>query len=170
MAAPATLIGGYRPGLIARITEMHIRYYARTYGFGRRFEAVVAGGLAEFCDRLDNPGNAVWAAEIDGEIVGAVAIDAEDLGGSAAHLRWFIVDDAARGAGVGRRLLAAALAHADALACAETHLWTFQGLDAARRLYETQGFICVQERPGDRWGREVMEQRFVRPAGGARRA
>ena len=28
---------------------------------------------------------------------------------------------------------------------------------------EAHGFACVEERPGDRWGRLVQEQRFVRP-------
>ncbi len=156
------VIGGYQPGLIARITQMHARYYARESGFGQRFESVVAAGLADFCNRLENPGNAIWTARQGGEIIGSVAIDGEDLGASLAHLRWFIVDDGVRGGGVGRRLLAAALAFADDRAFAETHLWTFSGLSAARRLYEAQGFVCAEERPGVQWGNEVLEQRFVR--------
>lgn len=160
------LCSGYRPGLIARVTEMHALFYAREAGFGQRFESVVAGGLAEFCGRLDTQDpspNAVWTAEVDGRIAGSVAIDGEDLGPGTAHLRWFIVDDGVRGGGVGRQLLAAALAFVDARpAFAETHLWTFSGLHAARRLYEAHGFTCVEERPGSQWGRKVLEQRFVR--------
>lgn len=160
------IAGGYRPGIIARITQMHALYYARTSGFGQRFESVVASGLAGFCDRLDNPRNGIWVAVRNGEIVGSVAIDGEDLGGDIAHLRWFIVDDGVRGGGVGSRLLSAALAFADRQAFAETHLWTFSGLSAARHLYETHGFICVEERSGRQWGSEVLEQRFARPRGG----
>ncbi len=44
------------------------------------------------------------------------------------------------------------------------HLWTFRGLDAARRLYEANGFALVEEQPGRQWGEEVIEQRFVRTA------
>lgn len=40
------IVEGYRPGLIASVTRMHALYYARTAGFGQRFETVVAGGLA----------------------------------------------------------------------------------------------------------------------------
>ncbi len=154
---------GYRPGLIGRITEMHARHYARSSGFGQSFESLVASGLAEFAGRLDQPCNAIWCALRDGEIVGSVAIDGEDLGGGFAHLRWFIVEDGLQGAGVGRRLLAAAMAFVDEQAFAETHLWTFAGLNAARHLYEAQGFACVEERKGSQWGSEVLEQRFVRP-------
>ena len=96
------------------------------------------------------------------EIIGSVAIDGEDLGADIAHLRWFIVDDGVRGSGVGRRLLETALAFVDEKGFAETHLWTFNGLLAARHLYETPGFKCVEEHPGSQWGSEVLEQRFVR--------
>ncbi|MBQ3301478.1 MAG: GNAT family N-acetyltransferase, partial [Eggerthellaceae bacterium] len=89
--------------------------------------------------------------------------DGEDLGANIAHLRWFIVDDSARGSGAGRKLLSAALAFADEQGFAETHLWTFDGLSVARHLYEAHGFVCVEEHPGNQWGREVLEQRFVRP-------
>ena len=163
-SSPPDIVRGYRPGLIARITLMHALYYARASGFGQRFESVVAGGLAEFCGRLDNPRNAIWAAMLGDEIVGSIAVDGEDLGGNVAHLRWFIMDDQARGSGVGRRLLSAALAFADESGFSETQLWTFKGLSAARHLYETYGFSCVEERPGDQWGTEVLEQRFVRHA------
>lgn len=157
------IVTGYRPGLIARATEMHALYYSRTSGFGQRFESVVAGGLAEFCDRLDKPCNEVWLAIQDGRIVGSLVIDGEDLGAGIAHLRWFIVDDGARGCGAGRKLLDAAMAFVDEKGFAETHLWTFAGLSAARHLYEAYGFECVEERPGSQWGSEVLEQRFVRP-------
>ncbi|NBB49007.1 GNAT family N-acetyltransferase [Rhizobium sp. CRIBSB] len=165
-ASPGIAIAaGYRPGLIGRITDMHARHYSRSSGFGQNFESLVASGLAEFAGRLDRPCNAIWYALRDGEIVGSVAIDGEDLGGGFAHLRWFIVEDGLQGAGVGRRLLAAAMAFVDELAFPETHLWTFAGLNAARHLYEAQGFACVEERQGSQWGSEVLEQRFVRMLG-----
>lgn len=156
------VVQGYRPGLLGRITEMHALSYERAVGFGRRFEALVAGGLAEFAERLDNPHNAIWAAVQGERIVGSIAIDGEPVGLGAAHLRWFIADEDVRGAGLGTRLLTAALAFADSGPFERAELWTFRGLDAARQLYERVGFACVEERLGDRWGREVCEQRFAR--------
>lgn len=156
------ILSGYQTGLIARVTEMHARFYARTSRFGQRFESVVAGGLASFCDRLEHPKNGIWAAMQGDNIVGSVAIDGEDLGENVAHLRWFILDDGVRGGGVGRKLLATALAFADQQGFPETHLWTFSGLDVARHLYEAEGFNCVEERLGNQWGTQVLEQRFVR--------
>ncbi|WP_042446421.1 MarR family winged helix-turn-helix transcriptional regulator [Azospirillum sp. B510] len=177
-APPVRIEEGYRPGLIGRMVEMQARFYADAHGFGPLFESRVAAGLAEFAPRLDRPGNAVWAA-LDGErIVGGIAIDGEDLAaeapgqgscpphssppGGIAHLRWFIIEDGRRGGGLGRRLLDGALAFADRAGFAETRLWTFSGLDAARRLYEAAGFVLTDERPGDQWGSRVLEQCFTR--------
>ena len=156
------IVAGYRPGLVARITEMHALYYAREAGFGRRFETVVAGGLAAFCEHLDRPAKGIWAALWEQRIVGAIAIDGNDLGPGISHLRWFIVDDELRGTGVGQRLLETALDFSDAQRFAETHLWTFAGLHAARHLYEKNRFVLAEERFGSQWGKEVLEQRFVR--------
>lgn len=160
--AKLTVEEGYRIGMIARIIQMHALYYADAVGFGQKFEAVVASGLAEFSERLDRPMNRIWTATQGDRIVGSIAIDGEDLGGDVAHLRWFIVDDLVRGSGAGRQLLDAALAFVDRRHFAETRLWTFAGLDAARHLYEKHGFTLAEERPGTQWGREVLEQCFVR--------
>jgi len=161
---PVTIERGYRPGVIGRVAEMHGRYYAREVGFGSFFESKVAAGIAEFANRLDNPRNGLWVALQAGAIVGTIAIDGEDLGGGAAHLRWFIVDEGLRGGGVGRRLLREAIGFCDAEGFSEIQLWTFRGLDAARSLYEAHGFTLAEEWPGRQWGEQVMEQRFVRPA------
>ncbi|MET0961372.1 MAG: GNAT family N-acetyltransferase [Noviherbaspirillum sp.] len=153
---------GYRPGVIGRITEMHASFYARHAGFGQFFESQVAAGMAEFAGRLGNPGNGLWVALQAGRVLGSVVIDGEDLGAGRAHLRWFIVDDALRGSGAGRALLERSLTFCDQAGHAETHLWTFDSLHAARRLYERDGFELAEERQGRRWGEMVTQQRFVR--------
>lgn len=165
--AQIQVLPGYRPGCLGRIVDMHARFYARHAGFGVFFESRVASGLAEFAGRLDKPCNQLWTA-LDGDrIVGSVAIDGEDLGkrpeDRQAHLRWFILEDGLRGAGTGRQLLQQALAFCDQQAFEATQLWTFRGLDAARRLYESSGFTLAEEWPGQQWGETVIEQRFVRP-------
>lgn len=163
LAAPSVEIcTGYRSGVLARVVEMHALHYARTSNFGQAFESVVAGGLAEFGNRMSRPINEIWTAMNGDRIIGSVAIDGEDLGAGIAHLRWFIVDDTVRGGGVGKQLLDAALAFVDERGFVETHLWTFSGLHAARHLYEKRGFVLTEERHGSQWGSEVLEQRFVR--------
>jgi DNA-binding MarR family transcriptional regulator/GNAT superfamily N-acetyltransferase len=160
--SPVLIKTGYQPGVVARCIEMHALYYARTSGFGCAFEAAVAGGLAEFVKRLDKRCNQLWWATQAGHVVGMIAIDGEDMGQDCAHLRWFIVEDGMRGTGIGRELLSEAISFCNNKGFKETQLWTFRGLDAARRLYEKQGFALAEERLGCQWGEEVMEQRFVR--------
>jgi GNAT superfamily N-acetyltransferase len=143
-ATPVAIERGYRPGAIGRVVEMHGRIHARVSGFGLVFESKVAAGLAEFATRLENPRSGLWLAMAGDAVVGAIAIDGEDLGADAAHLRWFVVEDGFRGAGIGRRLLAGAVGFCDARGFAETRLWTFRGLDAARKLYEAHGFVLAR--------------------------
>ena len=163
-AAPAAIEihEGFLPGAIGRVAEMHGRYYSREWAMSSFFEARVASGMAEFSQRLDRPMNQIWLALQAGEIVGSIAVDGEDLGEGRAHLRWVIVDDGLRGSGTGRRLLDAAVTFCDERGFAETHLWTFKGLDAARRIYEAAGFRLAEEWSGNQWGQVLTEQRFVR--------
>ncbi len=117
------------------------------------FEGKVASGVAEFATRLSSPANQIWLAIREGKIVGSLAIDGEDLGQQEAHLRWFILDDSCRGTGIGRRLLSEAMAFCDSRQFSAVQLWTFKGLDAARKLYESFGFTLIREWQGGAVGK-----------------
>lgn len=156
------IVQGYHAGMIGRITEMHGGYYAREHDFGVFFESKVAAGLADFSTRLDKPCNQIWLAMVNERIVGSVAIDGEDLGNNEAHLRWFILDDGCRGSGLGRKLIAEAMRFCDEQNFSKVHLWTFNKLTAARRLYESFGFELSKEWEGDQWGCTITEQQFTR--------
>ncbi len=160
------VINGYRPGLLGCCLEMHMRYYSGTVGFGILFEAQLATGLGELLDRLDSPRNEVWSATDGTKILGTIFIDGEGLGEKKAHLRAFIVDDSLRGRGFGRKLIEKAMTFADEQEFPETHLYTFKGLDAARRLYENFGFNLAEEAWGNKWGQKMMIQHFTRKLGG----
>ena len=77
-----------------------------------------------------------------------------------AHLRWFIVSEALRGKGAGNRLIETAVDFCRRKRYSRVYLWTFEGLDAARHLYERAGFVLVEQHRGKQWGSEVTEQRF----------
>ncbi|WP_248798435.1 helix-turn-helix domain-containing GNAT family N-acetyltransferase [Pseudomonas sp. MWU13-2105] len=160
--SPIKISSGYRPGLVGRVTEMHATFYARHSGFGQFFESQVAMGLADFVGRLEQPCNRAWVATQSERIVGSLVIDGQGLGNNEAHLRWFILDDGCRGSGVGRQLLSEALSFCDQFGFAATRLWTFKGLDTARRLYEAHGFELTKEEEGSQWGSTVTEQQFTR--------
>lgn len=153
---------GYYPGVVGRITELHACFYDQHAGFGQYFESQVATAVADFVGRLDHPVNQLWTAWLNDKIVGSIAIDGEDLGPHQAHLRWFILDDACRGLGIGRQLLSQAMQFCDQHDFTITYLWTFKSLDAARWLYESFQFELIAEQQGSQWGTEVIEQKFSR--------
>lgn len=68
-------------------------------------------------------------------------------------MRWFILDDSCRGTGIGRRLLSEAMAFCDSRQFSAVQLWTFKGLDAARKLYESFGFTLIREWQGGAVGK-----------------
>ena len=155
-----TIREGYVPGCIGRIAELHASYYHRTAGFGLAFESKVACELADFCERRVVGRDGLWLAVLDGRIEGSIVIDGAYAARDGAHLRWFIVSDVVRGCGVGRGLLDSAMVFCRVRGYDRVHLWTFEGLDAARHLYEKAGFRLAHQQCGRQWGREVNEQRF----------
>lgn len=158
---PTTIEEGHVPGCIGRISQLHAEHYSRSHGFGVRFEAKVAQELSAFCLTYTPGRDGLWLA-MDPAIQGSIAIDGSKGPEHGAHLRWFIASDTLRGQGFGKRLLSQALAFADGAAYPQVQLWTFAGLSAARHLYEAHGFKLAEERPGETWGKTVLEQRFVR--------
>jgi len=155
-----TIHKGYLPGSIGRIVELHARYYRELAGFGLPFESKVARELSEFCERHVNERDGLWLALQGGNVEGSIAIDGSRAGQEGAHLRWFIASDAMRGTGVGTALLTSAMEFCRSRHYERVYLWTFEGLAAARHLYEKFGFRLAAQQRGTQWGAEVNEQRF----------
>jgi GNAT superfamily N-acetyltransferase len=153
---------GWRPGIIGEIVSLQARYYARHWGFGSHFEAKIASEAANFLRRYDARADLLTSFGDADHLVGTVTVDGSDphRPDDLAHLRWFILDDEARGLGLGRRLIARSLEFARGSGRAGVYLWTFAGLDAARHLYDQAGFRLVEELSGETWGTRVTEQRF----------
>ena len=153
---------GYVPGALGRVAELHGVYYHDHWGFGLFFEAKVAIELSEFLKRYDESRDGFWTVLTDGRIEGSIAIDGLRGESEGAHLRWFIMSDALRGKGTGNQLIRIAINFCRRKSYKTIYLWTFEGLTAARHLYEKVGFKLVEEHKGTQWGTEVDEQRFER--------
>ncbi|MCF8104401.1 MAG: GNAT family N-acetyltransferase [Desulfohalobiaceae bacterium] len=151
---------GYRPGAIGRVVELHGRYYHQNWNFGLFFEGKVARDLSEFMDRYDEGRDGFWIADRNGRLEGSIAIDGVQAREQGAHLRWFIVSAALQGQGLGNRLLDEAMAFCKNMGYGRVYLWTFEGLQAARHLYEKAGFKLKEQYQGRGWGRQVNEQHF----------
>jgi GNAT superfamily N-acetyltransferase len=154
---PITLRTDLRPGDLGAVVSLHGVLYARERGFDPTFEAYVAGPLSEFV-RAGNPRERLWIAERGGRMVGCVAIVA--AGPGTAQLRWFLVDPAARGAGLGKRLLGEAVTFCKQCGYSDVILWTESALTAAGHLYQSAGFRKTVARPGRLGGVEVVEEKY----------
>ena len=157
-----TRLSGYEPGALGRVVELHGAYYAKHWGFGVAFEAMVAKGLAEFLSSFDHACDGFWVVRPeadDGPVLGSISIVGARAG-EPARLRWFILDEAARGRGTGRTLMRAAMDFCEHAGHRHVTLTTFAGLDAARKLYEDFGFRLTHEGLDRSWGVPVTGQRF----------
>ena len=154
---------GWRPGLLGDVVALQARTYAEGWGFGPFFEAKLAREMAAFAARYDPQRDLILSTYEGPRATGSITIDGSDPDApeELLHLRWFILADEERGRGTGRALLDESLAFARATGRPGVYLWTFAGLDAARRLYDAAGFRLVEENVGATWGTRVTEQRFV---------
>jgi ribosomal protein S18 acetylase RimI-like enzyme len=102
------------------------------------------------------------ALPAEGKIVGVVYIDGECIGEQGvARLRCFIVDESVRGMGVGRKLLDSAMEFVRHVGFREVRLSTMRSLAAARRLYESYGFVAAGEEWFEEFGNGVWEMKYV---------
>jgi N-acetylglutamate synthase-like GNAT family acetyltransferase len=154
------IIKGYIPGSIGRVAELHGTFYQEHWDFTVFFEAKVATELSEFLGRYDEKLDSFWTASLKGRVEGSIAIDGIHAEKEGAHLRWFIVSDVLRGRGIGNRLIKEALNFCRNKGYKRVYLWTFEGLNAAKHLYEKNGFELVEQNEGIQWGTEVNKQRF----------
>ncbi len=154
-----TIVAGYIPGAIGRVTQLHASYYHLNWGFDLYFEAKIAVEFAQFMQFFDPVRDGFWAV-VDDEIVGSIAIVGDQSAARRARLRWLIIAPEYQGRGFGKSMLQEAVGFCRESKFNKVYLTTFAGLDAARRLYEQAGFTIVGEQEGSYWGKSAIEQTF----------
>ncbi|WP_312561778.1 helix-turn-helix domain-containing GNAT family N-acetyltransferase [Anaerospora sp.] len=146
----------YKPGDCGYIAYRHGVLYAQEHGFDQIFEKYVLQSLLAY---LENPaGGKILIAEYCGTIVGFIGI--VQISKTSAQLRWFLIEPEFRGAGAGRKLMAAAMEYCHQQKYNNVFLWTFKGLDAACHLYEQYGFTLTEEKENNTWKKQLLEQRW----------
>jgi GNAT superfamily N-acetyltransferase len=118
--------------------------YAQEYGYDEQFEALAAEIVAKFIQHYDAKRERCWIAEKDGEVVGSVFLTAKSR--TTAKLRLLYVEPAARGLGIGSRLVSECVRFARQAGYKKMVLWTQSELDAARHIYKQAGFRVVEKK------------------------
>jgi DNA-binding MarR family transcriptional regulator/ribosomal protein S18 acetylase RimI-like enzyme len=143
-----------RAGDLGWVVERHGALYAAEYGWGDRFEALVAGVVADFLAHRDTVRERCWIAERGGARVGSVLLVRKTE--TVAQLRLLLVEPAARGGGVGRRLVDACTRFARRAGYRKVVLWTNRVLRPARHIYETAGYRLTRTERHDDLGTDPV--------------
>jgi DNA-binding MarR family transcriptional regulator/GNAT superfamily N-acetyltransferase len=142
------------PGDIGWVVQQHGEIYAREYGWGSKFEALVAEIAGQFLLDFQPEWEHCWIAELNGERVGAIFVVRKSA--SVAQLRLLILAPAARGLGLGGRLVDECLAFARRKGYKKMVLWTNSCLLAARGIYAARGFQLVKSEPHEGYGKPLV--------------
>lgn len=155
-----TMLQGYFPGVVGWVTQAHALHYYRHWGFDASFETQVASEFAAFVASYDPQRDGLWTAWHEGRTAGSIAIDGREASTAGARLRWFLVQPELHGAGIGGQLIRTAVGFCRQRGYPRVFLWTFQGLTAARSLYEKIGFSLCEEHDVAQWGQRIREQKY----------
>jgi len=150
----AVILRDPAPGDIGWVVQQHGEIYAREYGWDSSFEALVAGIAGEFLLKFQPEWERCWIAELNGERVGAIFVVRKSA--SVAQLRLLILAPAARGLGLGGRLVDECIAFARRKGYKKMVLWTNSCLLAARGIYAKRGFQLTKAEPHESYGQQLV--------------
>ncbi|HZY82323.1 MAG TPA: GNAT family N-acetyltransferase [Cyclobacteriaceae bacterium] len=146
------------PGDIGFVIHLHGKLYKKEYNYGLHFESYVAAGLHEFYEKLHSSRSRAWVCEHQGKMVGFLALMDR---GDQAQLRYFIIEPAYRGIGLGRKLMDMYMEHLKASGFKGSYLLTTKELPTAAHLYMAYGFKLKEEHAANApFDKDVIEQRY----------
>lgn len=144
------------PGDLGWVVQRHGALYTDSQGWDSSFEGMVAGIAADFLREHDAREERGWIAEVDGNRAGAVFCTRETA--ATARLRLLFVEPAARGLGLGSRLVTECMRFARRAGYQRMVLSTYSAMVEARRIYAREGFEVVEEEKVRRFGSDLVSE------------
>ena len=145
-----------KPGDLGWVVARHAELYAEEYGWGENFEGICAQIVADYVKNFDRSRERCWIAEMDGRNVGCVFLVRDS--DTVARLRLLLVDPAARGRGLGKRLTGDCVRFAREHGYKSITLWTHQVLTGARHIYAGAGFRLTSSEAKKSFGKDVVSE------------
>ncbi len=146
------------PGDIGYIIHLHGAIYGNEYHFSTDFEKYVIKTFYDFLEKYSPKNDRIWMAEYNNKIVGCVAIVHQP--NEEAQLRWFLLDPAFRGLGIGKKLLTEAIDFCKEKKFKNVFLLTTNLQDKALQMYKMMGFELTQSEEVEEWGKTFFEERY----------
>ncbi|WP_294962342.1 bifunctional helix-turn-helix transcriptional regulator/GNAT family N-acetyltransferase [uncultured Flavobacterium sp.] len=146
------------PGDVGYIIHLHGAIYGKEYHFSTDFERYVIKTFYDFLEKYSPENDRIWMAEYNNKIVGCVAIVHQS--NEEAQLRWFLLDPAFRGLGIGKRLLTDAVEFCKAKKFKNVFLLTTNLQDKALQMYKMMGFELTKSEEVQEWGKTFYEERY----------
>ena len=154
--APPYLLRPLRIGDPGWVVARNGVRYAEEYGWDATMEALTARIVADYVETHDPRRESAWIAEVAGERVGCVFCVRRD--DETAQLRLLLVEPAARGLGIGGRLVDECVAFARSAGYRRMVLWTQSILTSAHKIYAARGFVLGEEEPHHSFGADLVGQ------------
>jgi DNA-binding MarR family transcriptional regulator/GNAT superfamily N-acetyltransferase len=151
------VLRAHRAGDMEWITRRHGALYAAQQGWDDTFEQLVGQICADFERNFDPALEHCWIAEMGGKPVGSIALarsGEDDVG----KLRLLLVEEEARGHGLGSRLVDECHRFARAAGYRKIRLWTTDQQKEAREIYRSKGYVLVSEEPVHAFGHDMVNE------------
>ena len=172
MATPPDItLRHHQPGDIGWVISRHGALYADEFGWTMAFEALVAHIAANFIEQFEPAQETCWIAERPSPngsteplgcvfLVQARADDSGEVDPGIAQLRLLLIEPAARGLGLGHRLVAECERFARAAGYRRIRLWTQSMLLPARVIYQRAGYRLVASEPHHSFGQDLVGEHW----------
>ena len=151
------VLRAHRPGDMEWITRRHGELYTAEQGWDASFGELVGQICADFERDYDPRWEHCWIAQMAGKPVGSIALARSGEEG-VGKLRLLLVEEQARGYGLGSRLVDECHRFARNAGYRKMRLWTTDQQKEARQIYRGKGYKLAAEEPVHAFGQDMVNE------------